>query len=66
MRDQLETQLGDAYEVIISYRAKHYSNEDEETKEPPKRVLTPKEAYFDKLTVFTDIELVRGMAELYE
>lgn len=66
MRDQLETQIGDAYEVIISYRAKHYSNEYEETKEPRKRVLTPKEAYFDKLTVFTDIELVRGMAELYE
>lgn len=65
LREHLETQLADAYEVVISYRAKHYS-QAEESKQPNQRVLTPKEVYFDRLTDLTDIDTVRGMASLYE
>ena len=62
LKEHVENQLADAYEIAISYRAKHYIESDTQKL----RILSPKEIYFDKVSELTDVELIQGMIELLE
>ena len=62
LKEHVENQLADAYEIAISYRAKHYIQSDIQKE----RILSPKEIYFDKVSELTDFELIKSMIELLE